>query len=113
MATRKPKPRATSKRRRGETVPEARLNDEAREFVVMQLAAYDPPSVVAKAVKEAFGFDIPPQGCESYDPTKRAGKGVATKWAEMFNRTDRKRGVWGKSGSVRIVFGGRGINKKK
>src|SRR3546814_15367183 len=82
MATRKPKPRATSKRRRGETVPEARLNDEAREFVVMQLAAYDPPSVVAKAVKEEFGFDITPQGCESYDPTKRAGKGVAKKWAE-------------------------------
>src|SRR3546814_3618113 len=91
MATRKPKPRATSKRRRGETVPEARLNDEAREFVVMQLAAYDPPSVVAKAVKEEFGFDITPQGCESYDPTKRAGKGVAKKWAELFNRTRKAR----------------------
>src|SRR3546814_15416723 len=38
MSTRKPKPRTTRQRRRGQTVPEARLNDEALQFVVMQMA---------------------------------------------------------------------------
>jgi len=68
-------------------VPEERLDDEARAFVVTQLAAYDPPAVVARAVKEEFGFDITPQGVQAYDPTKHAGRHLSKQWRELFEKT--------------------------
>lgn len=76
--------KSTAKRKRPEGFPQERLTDEAREFVVAQLAMFDPPSVVARAVKEEFGFEIAPQSIEAYDPTKRAGKGLGKRWAELF-----------------------------
>lgn len=82
---RKVKPKAKPARRvRPAGLPQERLTDEAREFVVAQLAMFDPPSMVAKAVKEEFGFDVSPQACESYDPTKRAGKSLNKRWADLF-----------------------------
>ena len=66
---------------------EAKLTDEARAFVVQQLAMYDAPSVVAKALKADFGLVITPQAIEAYDPTKRAGAKVAEKWKALFNST--------------------------
>lgn len=66
---------------------EPKLTDEARAFVVQSVAMFDPPSVVAKAVKQEFGLTISPQGCESYNPTKRAGAKVAEKWRALFYET--------------------------
>lgn len=66
---------------------EAKLNDDARTFVVQSLACFDAPSVVAAAVKKEFGFTITPQAVEAYDPTKRAGAKLAEKWKAIFEET--------------------------
>lgn len=87
MAKSKPARKPTRKKARVPGVPEERLDDEARAYVVTQLAAFDPPSVVARAVKDEFGFDISPQGVQAYDPTKRAGKYLPKQWRELFEMT--------------------------
>lgn len=66
---------------------EPKLTDEARAFVVQSLAMFDPPSVVAAAVKKEFGLTITPQGCEAYNPTKRAGAKLSEKWRALFEAT--------------------------
>lgn len=66
---------------------EPKLTEEARTFVVQSLAMFDPPSVVAAAVKKEFGLTISPQGCESYNPTKRAGAKLSQKWRAIFEET--------------------------
>jgi hypothetical protein len=65
-----------------------KLNDEARTFIVQQLAMYDTPSEVAAAVKERFGIEITRQSVQEYDPT--IGKRPAKKWEALFSAT-RKR----------------------
>jgi hypothetical protein len=67
--------------------PEPKLNDAARAFVVQSLAMFDPPSVVAAAVKKEFDLIITPQGCEAYNPTKKAGAKLAAKWKALFTET--------------------------
>lgn len=64
-----------------------KLSDEARTFVVQQLAMYDPPEMVAKAVKEEFGVTVTRQAIQSYDPTKYAGRQLAKKWRDLFEAT--------------------------
>lgn len=64
-----------------------KLPVEAQTFVVQGLACYDAPSVVAAAVKAEFGLVITRQLVETYDPTKRAGAGVANKWRVLFEET--------------------------
>lgn len=71
------------------TRPPPKLNDEARTFVVQSLAMFDPPSVVAAAVKKEFELEITPQGCEAYDPTKRAGAKLSERWRSLFEETRR------------------------
>lgn len=65
----------------------AKMNDEARTFVVQSLACFDAPSVVAAAVRKEFGFTVAPQSIESYDPTKRAGRNLSEKWSAIFTET--------------------------
>lgn len=67
--------------------PEPKLTDEARVYVVQALACFDAPGVVAAAVKKDFGLVISPQGCEAYDPTKKAGAKLAAKWKALFEQT--------------------------
>lgn len=64
-----------------------KLTPEAQTFVVQSLAMFDPPSVVAAAVKKEFGVTITPQAMEVYDPNKRAGAKIADKWRALFNET--------------------------
>lgn len=66
---------------------EPKLTDDARAFVVQQLAMWDPPSVVAAAVRQEFGITITPQSLEFYDPTKRAGAKLHEKWQNLFRET--------------------------
>lgn len=66
--------------------PEAKLNDEARAFVVCALASFDAPSIVAAAVRKEFGLTITPQSVEAYDPTKRAGRKLSDKWKQLFEQ---------------------------
>lgn len=64
-----------------------KLSDEARTFVVQQQAMFDPPDVVAKAVKQEFGVTITRQAIEAYNPTKRAGAKLSEKWRTLFIET--------------------------
>jgi hypothetical protein len=66
---------------------EPKLTEEARIFVVQALAMYDAPGVVAQSVKKEFGLTITAQGCEAYDPTKRAGRNLSEKWRAIFDET--------------------------
>lgn len=68
---------------------EPKLTDDARTYVVQAIACFDTPSVVAAAVKKDFGLIISPQGCEAYDPTKRAGAKLSDKWKSLFEETRR------------------------
>lgn len=64
--------------------PARRLDDQAKTFIVQALACFDTPSTVAKGIKEDLGITVSPQLVESYDPTKRAGRLLSTKWKTMF-----------------------------
>jgi hypothetical protein len=67
--------------------PEAKLTDEAKAFAVCAQACFDPPSVVAAAIRSEFNIQITPQTIEAYDPTKRAGRKLAEKWVALFETT--------------------------
>ena len=64
-----------------------KLNNEIRTFIVQSLACFDGPSTVVKAVQEEFRITVTRQSIETYDPTKRAGKGLAPKWCTIFEET--------------------------
>lgn len=67
-----------------------RCNAEQKRFIVESLAAYCPPSEVARALKQRDGFQMSPQAIECYDPTKRAGRGLSEEWREVFDRARMK-----------------------
>lgn len=60
------------------------IPDDIKRFIINGLAAFDTPSQVAAAVKEEFDVDVSRQAVEGHDPTKHAGRNLATKWREMF-----------------------------
>ncbi|UXY55377.1 DUF2280 domain-containing protein [Pseudomonas tohonis] len=64
----------------------AALNGEVKAFIVQALACFDTPSQVAEQVKKEFGIEVSRQQVESHDPTKYAGRGLAKKWAELFQQ---------------------------
>lgn len=63
------------------------LTDEAKRFAVQQLAMFETPSEVAKAVKEEFGLEITRQAVEAYDPNKRAGAALSEEFRALFELT--------------------------
>ena len=63
------------------------LSDEVKTFIVQQLACFDPPSAVVKAVKEEFDQVVSPQQVETYDPTKRAGRSLSEVYRAVFDET--------------------------
>lgn len=62
------------------------LTDEQKIFAVRALACFDPPTVVARALKEEFGVEITRQAVQHYDPTKAAGTTDA-RYVAMFAAT--------------------------
>jgi len=64
-----------------------KLNTEVQTFVVQSLACFDAPSVVVEAVRREFGETITRQTVEGYDPTKKAGSSLSTKWRALFEET--------------------------
>ena len=60
------------------------LPDEVKTFVVQQLACFETPSEVAKAVKDEFDIEIPRQSVEAYDPGKRAGRALSEEYRTLF-----------------------------
>lgn len=63
------------------------LPDEVKRFVVQQLACWDTPSEVAKAVNEVFQIEISRQAVERYDPNKRMGEALSEGLRELFDAT--------------------------
>jgi len=63
------------------------LSDEVKLFITQGCACFDPPSVVADAVKQEFGVVIARQIVESYDPTKKAGRNLGKKLRAVFEAT--------------------------
>lgn len=63
------------------------LPDEVKTFVVQQLACFETPSDVVKAVKEEFGHEITRQAVEYYDPGKRAGASLSEEYRTLFAAT--------------------------
>lgn len=66
------------------------LKSEVKSFIVQALACFDTPSQVVESVKTEYGLVVSRQQVETHDPTKKAGKGLAAKWATLFHDT-RKR----------------------
>lgn len=67
--------------------PGGKLRDEHKAFVVVRLACYDSPKEVADALKAEHGIVLTPQGCEAYDPNKRAGQRLGKQWRDLFEKT--------------------------
>ncbi|PAQ64368.1 hypothetical protein BIU79_18930 [Klebsiella pneumoniae] len=65
----------------------AALKPEVRAFIVQELACFDTPSQIVESVQKEFKVQVTRQQVASHDPTKVAGKGLAQKWVELFNRT--------------------------
>ena len=63
------------------------LPDEAKRFVVQQLAMFETPSEGARSVKEEFGIEMSRQAVEAYDPGKRAGSALSQEFRELFAAT--------------------------
>ena len=63
------------------------LPDEAKRFVVQQLAMFETPSDVVRSVKEEFGIEVSRQAVEAYDPGKRAGAALSQEFRELFAAT--------------------------
>lgn len=63
------------------------LPDAVKTFIVQRLACWDTPSIVAKAVKEEFGIDLPRQNVHCYDPTVKAGVNLSEHLKELFTTT--------------------------
>ena len=65
----------------------AKLSETAKTFIVQSVACFDTPSVVVEAVRKEFGAQVTRQTVEGYDPTKKAGAGLSTKWRSLFEAT--------------------------
>lgn len=63
-----------------------KLSDEVKTFIVTNLAAFEPPSVVVEMVKVEFGLTVSRQSVSAYDPTTKAGKQLSDKWKSLFER---------------------------
>lgn len=63
------------------------LPDEVKTYIVQQLACFETPSDVVKAVKDEFGQEITRQAVEYYDPGKRAGRGLSDEFRQLFAAT--------------------------
>lgn len=64
-----------------------KLAECEKAFVVQRLACFDTPGEVAAALRDEFGKGLRPQSVEAYDPTKRAGRNLSTRWRRLFERT--------------------------
>jgi hypothetical protein len=62
------------------------LPAKVKVFMIERLAAFEPPSVVAAAVKEEFGLSVVRQVVEGHDPTKSSGRQMAKRWVDLFHR---------------------------
>ncbi|WP_454798573.1 DUF2280 domain-containing protein [Novosphingobium lindaniclasticum] len=63
------------------------IPEPAKVAIIVGLACFDSISTVAETIKRDFGLVVSPQAIEGHDPTKRAGRKLATKWRTLFDET--------------------------
>lgn len=68
----------------------ARLNKEAKVYIVQRLACFEPAADIIKGVKETYGADVSPQALQTYDPTKVNGQSLSAPLKEIFEQTRAK-----------------------
>ncbi|WP_262382448.1 MULTISPECIES: DUF2280 domain-containing protein [Acinetobacter] len=68
----------------------AALKEPVKIFIVQALACRDTPQEVADQVLQEFGITIDRKQCQSYDPTKVAGKNLSPKFKKLFDETRKK-----------------------
>lgn len=69
----------------------ATLSAEVKRFIVQQLACFESPSDVVKAVKAEFGITVSRQAVQHYDPEAGGeGKRLAKEHKELFEATRRR-----------------------
>ena len=68
----------------------AALKEPVKIFIVQALACRDTPQEVADLVLQEFGVTIDRKQCQSYDPTKVAGKNLSPKFKKLFDETRKK-----------------------
>ncbi len=68
----------------------AALKEPVKIFIVQALACRDTPQEVAEQVLQEFGVKVDRKQCQSYDPTKAAGKNLSKKFINLFNETREK-----------------------
>ncbi len=64
-----------------------KLNDVHRAFLVEKLACFMSPKEAAEALSLEHGVTVAPQSAERYDPYKKAGSRIASKWRFLFDHT--------------------------
>ncbi len=65
----------------------AALKEPVKIFIVQSLACFETPQQVADAVKQEYGIETSRSQCQTYDPTKYAGRNLSKKLKELFERT--------------------------
>ena len=68
----------------------AALKEPVKIFIVQALACRDTPQEVADQVLQEFGVSIDRKQCQSYDPTKVAGRNLSKKFKDLFKETRKK-----------------------
>jgi len=66
------------------------LTDEVKTFIVTELACFETPSAIVKALKEDFKIEVSRQRVHCYDPTKKAGQGLSAELRQVFEETRKK-----------------------
>lgn len=68
----------------------AKLTETQKLFVVQELARFRTPTEVVDALQGEHGVAVPRQQIEAYDPDKKAGRKLSTKWTLTFRATREK-----------------------
>lgn len=64
-----------------------KLSDAAKTFAVQQLAAFEAPADVRRALKAEFGVDVSDNAVRGYDPTNPKGAALSQRWRDLFDRS--------------------------
>ena len=66
------------------TNPRHKLTDEQKIKVVQRLAAYDPPAVILKWLREEYALTVDRTAVTYYDPNSYAGRRCPERWKTLF-----------------------------
>ncbi|MGF6813621.1 hypothetical protein OKW33_000427 [Paraburkholderia atlantica] len=68
----------------------AKLDEQAKRFLVRCAAEFIAPSEAVQAVKEEFGIEISRQLAEAYNPSRRMGANLSAQLRELFETARRE-----------------------